>query len=78
MIVKILGSGCTKCRNLEQRLLEIRSKNNLDFEIEKISRLEDIMDYGVMMTPGLVIDGEIKSVGRVPNEADLLNWLKEG
>ena len=78
MIVKILGSGCTKCRNLEQRLLEIRSKNNLRFELEKITRLEDIMDYGVMMTPGLVIDGEIKSVGRVPNEADLLNWLKEG
>ena len=49
----------------------------MDFDIEKVTQLNDIMAYGVMMTPGLVINEKIKSIGKVPSEEELLKWIKE-
>jgi small redox-active disulfide protein 2 len=77
MIVKVLGAGCAKCKTLEQRLHELKEKHQLDFEIKKVSQLNDIIAYGVMMTPGLIINEELKSVGKVPKEDELLKWIKE-
>jgi len=75
MNIKILGTGCPKCLTLEKKVLEIREKYSLDFSVEKITQIEDIMAYGVMMTPGLVIDETLKSAGRIPKEQEILDWL---
>ncbi len=77
MNVKVLGAGCTKCKTLEKRLLDLKEKYQLDIEIEKVTQLNDIMAYGVMMTPVLVINEEIKSVGKVPQDDVLLKWIRE-
>jgi small redox-active disulfide protein 2 len=78
MIVKVLGTGCPKCKTLEKRLLDLKAKYQLDVDIEKVTQLSDIMAYGVMMTPGLVINEKLKSVGKVPQEDELLKWIREG
>jgi small redox-active disulfide protein 2 len=75
--VKLLGAGCSKCQVLEQRLLGLKSTHNLNFDLVKITDLDEIISYGIMMTPGLVINGKLKSVGTVPKDAALLQWLQE-
>jgi len=75
--VKVLGAGCSKCKVLEQRLLALKTGYGLDFDLIKITDLNEIISYGIMMTPGLVINGELKSVGTVPKDSQLLQWLKE-
>jgi small redox-active disulfide protein 2 len=77
MIIKVLGTGCTKCKTLEKRLIDLKAKHQLDIDIEKVTQLDDIMEYSVMMTPGLVIDGKVKSVGKVPTEDELFMWIRE-
>lgn len=75
--VKVLGSGCSKCKALEQRLQALKSEHGLEFDLVKITDLDEIISYGIMMTPGLVINGVVKSVGTVPKDSQLLQWLKE-
>jgi small redox-active disulfide protein 2 len=75
--VKVLGSGCSKCNVLEQRLQALKTGHGLDFELVKVTDLDEIISHGIMMTPGLVIDGEVKSVGVVPKDAQLLEWIME-
>jgi small redox-active disulfide protein 2 len=75
--VKVLGSGCSKCKLLEQRLQALKTEHGLDFDIVKITDLNEIISYGIMMTPGLVINDVVKSVGTVPKDSQLLQWLKE-
>jgi len=77
MTVKILGTGCAKCKTLEQRIIVLKEKHQLDIQIEKVIKLNDIMSYGVMMTPALVIDGKVKSSGRVPKDEEILKWIHE-
>ncbi len=76
MKVQVLGVGCSKCRTLEERIRTLVSTHRLDVDIEKVTDLQAIMKYGVMMTPGLVIDGVVKSAGSVPKDEQLLLWLK--
>jgi len=75
MIVKVLGVGCPKCKHLEQKMLDIRDKHGLDYEVHKVTDLNEILEHGVMMTPGLVIDGELKSAGGIPKDKEILTWL---
>lgn len=77
MIVKILGSGCSKCKTLEQRVRTLDEAYQLHLEITKVTDLKEIMQYGIMMTPGLVIDGVLKSYGNIPTHEQLLHWFKE-
>lgn len=77
MIIKILGTGCSKCNALEQKVLDLKSRNQLDIEVEKVTQLNDIMAYGIMMTPGLVINEVVKSSGKVPDDAQILKWIEE-
>jgi small redox-active disulfide protein 2 len=76
MKVRILGAGCSKCRTLEQKIRSLDSTHNLNLDIEKVTDLREIMSYGILATPGLVIDGVVKSAGSVPNDEKLLTWLK--
>ncbi|HSQ74729.1 MAG TPA: thioredoxin family protein [Bacteroidota bacterium] len=75
--VKILGSGCSKCKALVQRLLALKAAHTMNFDLVKITDIDEIISYGIMMTPGLVINGAVKSVGTVPKDFVLLDWLHE-
>jgi small redox-active disulfide protein 2 len=77
MKVLVLGVGCSRCKALEERVRRLIAKHRLNVEIEKVSDLQEIMRYGIMATPGLVINGELKSAGTVPKDSELLQWLKE-
>jgi small redox-active disulfide protein 2 len=77
MTVKILGTGCPKCKTLEAKVREVASQNGIGCELEKVTELTQIMSYGVMMTPGLVINEQVKSVGAIPGDAQILQWLRE-
>ena len=76
MDVKVLGTGCAKCIPLEERVKKVVEENNLTVDVEKVTDLNDIMSYGVMMTPGLVVDGDVKSTGKLPSEEKILEWIK--
>ncbi len=74
--VKVLGSGCKKCQTLEQKVRNLATQNNVEAEITKVTEIVDIMKYGIMMTPGLVINEQVKSYGIIPKDEQIVNWLK--
>lgn len=78
MKVQILGSGCPKCKLLEQHAREAVAELGIQADIEKVMDTEAIMEMGVMMTPALAIDGEVKSVGRVLTKDQVISYLKKG
>jgi small redox-active disulfide protein 2 len=69
--IKILGTGCARCQQLEKVVRQAVDELGLDATVEKVAELTDIMAYGIMSTPGLVIDGEVRLAGRVPKVADV-------
>lgn len=75
--VKILGVGCSKCRTLEAKVRDLVAKNDLEAEVIKVEDFQEMMGYGIMMTPGLVINEKLKSTGIIPKEEQLLKWLRE-
>jgi len=77
MKIKILGVGCSKCKQLEANAIEAAKRLGVQATIVKVTDITKITEYGVMSTPGLVIDGKVKSVGKVPNVAKIVEWIKE-
>lgn len=77
MKIEVLGSGCPKCNNLLALAKESVNDLNIEGEITKVSKISEIMKYGVLMTPALVIDGKVKCSGKVPASADIKKWLQE-
>lgn len=77
MIVKILGTGCARCKNLEATVKEVAAQNNITAEFQKVTEIQEIMKYGIMMTPGLVINEKVICSGIIPKEEQILQWLKE-
>jgi small redox-active disulfide protein 2 len=71
MKIQILGTGCAKCKALVENTKKAVEELGVDAEIEKIEDIKEIMKFNVMMTPGLVIDGEVKSTGRVLSPEDI-------
>jgi len=76
MKIQILGSGCLKCRLLEQHAREAVTELGIPADVEKITDADSILDMGVMMTPALAVDGEVKSVGRVLSKDQVIGVLK--
>jgi small redox-active disulfide protein 2 len=68
--LQILGTGCPKCRQLAANARAAAEEMGIDYEIEKVTDLNDIMAFGVMITPALAVDGEVKVVGKVPAPED--------
>ena len=75
MNIKILGTGCPNCQRLEALVREVAATSQLEPEVDKVTEIPDIMAYGVMSTPGLVIDGELKAAGRIPSKGEIEAWL---
>ena len=65
--IQILGTGCAKCRMLAETAKQAADLLAIEYEIEKVTDINDIMSFGVMITPALVVDGEVKSAGKVPD-----------
>ena len=75
MKIAILGTGCPKCEKLEAETRAVADELGLDYELSKVSQVAEIMKYGVMITPALVVDGQVKVVGKVPSRDDLRKLL---
>ena len=77
MKIKILGPGCPKCQTLEQRTREVVSELQLNAEVLKVEDIMDIMHYGVMMTPALVIEETVVIKGRLPSKEEISESIKK-
>ncbi|HDZ89276.1 MAG: thioredoxin family protein [Deltaproteobacteria bacterium] len=77
MVIKVLGPGCPQCDGLEQTLMEVMGEMGIMADIEHVRDIKKIGEYGVMGSPGLIINGEVKSVGRVPPKNKLKEWIRE-
>ncbi len=75
MDIKILGSGCPKCQRLEQLTREVATELGVDAQFEHVRDIVKIMEYSVLSTPALVIEGEVKVAGRMPNKEEIGHWL---
>lgn len=75
--VKVLGSGCKKCNDLELATIDALTELGLDTSIEHVTDFSEIAKYGVMSTPALVVDNQVISYGRVLNKEEVLNLLKK-
>ncbi len=77
MDIKILGSGCRRCKTLAKDVEDVVNGIDLDIRIEKVERMEEILKYNILRTPGLVIDGKLISSGRVPSKSEIKKWIQE-
>jgi small redox-active disulfide protein 2 len=75
MDIKILGTGCAKCKNLEQATRDVIQNLGLDAQVSKVEDIMDIMGYGVATTPALVVDGKVVVKGRVPSKDEISKIL---
>ena len=75
MDIKILGPGCVKCRQVEALVKEAVTEAGSDAQIEHVTNFMKIATYGVFGTPAVVVDGEVKSVGKIPKKEEILVWL---
>ena len=76
MNIKILGSGCPKCKQLESNAKKAVEELNIKADIEKVTEIDKIVDYGVMSTPAIVVDGEVKTYGKISTVEEIKKWLK--
>jgi small redox-active disulfide protein 2 len=73
--IQILGTGCAKCNKLAELAEKAAGELDIQYELEKVTDLNDIMNFGVMVTPALVVDGEVKIAGKVPKIDDIKKML---
>jgi small redox-active disulfide protein 2 len=74
--IQILGTGCPRCKALRANAEAAVKALGIEAEIEKVEKIQDIMKFGVMMTPALVVDGQVKSAGKVMSKSDIEALLK--
>lgn len=75
MKIQILGTGCPKCKKLSENAEAAAKAAGVDYELEKVTDINEIMKYGVMMTPALAVEGEVKITGKVPSPAEIEKML---
>lgn len=78
MEIKILGPGCPRCHEVEKRTINALAELNVAADVEKVTDIKKIMAYGILSTPGLVINGKVKSSGRIPRVEEIKAWIQEG
>ncbi|MCL4305743.1 TM0996/MTH895 family glutaredoxin-like protein [bacterium] len=77
MKIQVLGTGCPKCNKLSELTERVASDLGLDSKVEKVTDINAIVTAGVMMTPALLVDGQVKVSGRIPSEQELRSFLTE-
>lgn len=77
MKIKILGTGCPKCKKLSELTQTVVQELGISTEIKKVTDINKIIDYGVMITPALVIDGDVKVAGKIPSKQEITDWIKK-
>lgn len=75
MELKVLGTGCAKCNKLHAEAEQAIAHAGVPVTLTKVERLDEIMGYGVLMTPALVVDGEVKCSGRIAKAAEIVTWI---
>lgn len=76
MEIKVLGPGCPKCHQTEKIVKEAVAESGVEANVEKVTDILEITKYGVFSTPAVVVDGQVKSVGKIPGKQDVLKWIK--
>jgi small redox-active disulfide protein 2 len=77
MKIRILGTGCPRCNELEKRTINALVELNAGADVQKVKDIKKISEYGVFVTPGLVINGKVKSSGRLPSLDEIKSWIQE-
>ncbi|MFR1243084.1 MAG: thioredoxin family protein [Butyricimonas faecihominis] len=75
MEIKVLGSGCAKCKTTYEMIEKIVKENQLDATLSKVEDIVELLNYGIMTTPAIVVDGEVKLKGHVPTESEIKKIL---
>jgi len=75
MEIKVLGPGCPRCEQTKKRVANAVAETGVDAKIEKVTDLIEIAKYGVFVTPAVVVDGEVKSAGKIPTVEEVKTWL---
>lgn len=75
MEIKVLGPGCPKCKQTEQVVKEAVAESGVEASVEKVTDVMEIAGYGVFGTPAVVVDGEVKSVGKIPKKEEVIGWI---
>ncbi|HZK66916.1 MAG TPA: thioredoxin family protein [Chloroflexota bacterium] len=76
MDIKVLGPGCANCVKLEALVTAVISEKGIEATLDHVRDYKEIVGYGVMKTPGLVVDGKVVSYGRIPSKEEISGWLK--
>ena len=74
--IQILGTGCPKCKQLAANAEKAAKTLGIEYEVEKVTDINEVMQFGVMMTPGIVVDGEVKASGKVVAAKEIEPWLR--
>jgi len=77
MEIKVLGPGCPKCHQTEKIVKEVVAETGVDAQVEKVTDVMEIAKSGVFMTPAVMVDGEVKSVGKIPPKDDIRSWIEK-
>jgi len=77
MDIKILGMGCPKCKEVEKRVINALAELGIAANVEKVTDIKKIMEYKVLGTPGLVIDGRVVSTGKIPRLEEIKTWIQQ-
>jgi small redox-active disulfide protein 2 len=75
--IKVLGTGCANCQNTLKLIEQVASAKGVEIELEKVEDLQQIMRYGVMSTPGVIIDGKVVHAGGIPARAKIEGWFHD-
>ena len=75
MKIKVLGPGCPKCQSTEENVKEAVAESGVAADVEKVTDTMEIAKYGVFGTPAVVVDGEVKSVGKIPKKDEIKGWI---
>jgi len=76
MDIKVLGPGCPKCQQTEKIVKDAVAESGVQASVEKVTDTMEIAGYGVFGTPSVVVDGEVKSVGKIPKKEEVLAWIR--
>jgi len=75
--IKVLGPGCPKCKQIEKVVREVLAETGVNASVEKVTDIRTIAEFGVFGTPAVVVDGKVKSVGKIPTKEQVKSWITQ-